>query len=162
MDLRWASRPLLLIAFCAARSRGDLPVQLPTKFEMVVNRGTAKALGLALPPSILLRAVVCLPRHSRHVDAPAHAGYSPICESHTAQELRVVFSASILSQVLPSSLWPEVITLFTASLNGHSYRFLNSPYTTSSPPILAQAITKRRGRGLRSQGPEPAPDPCGL
>jgi putative ABC transport system substrate-binding protein len=34
----------------------DLPVQLPTKFEMVVNRGTAKALGLAVPPSILVRA----------------------------------------------------------------------------------------------------------
>ena len=35
---------------------GDLPVQLPTKFEMVVNRRTATALGLAVPPSILLRA----------------------------------------------------------------------------------------------------------
>jgi putative ABC transport system substrate-binding protein len=34
----------------------DLPVQLPTKFEMVVNRKTATALGLALPPSIRLRA----------------------------------------------------------------------------------------------------------
>jgi len=35
---------------------GDLPVQFPTKFEMVVNRKTAKALGLAVPPSIMLRA----------------------------------------------------------------------------------------------------------
>ena len=34
----------------------ELPVQLPTKFEMVVNRKTATALGLAAPPSIILRA----------------------------------------------------------------------------------------------------------
>jgi putative tryptophan/tyrosine transport system substrate-binding protein len=34
----------------------ELPIQLPAKFEMVVNLKTAKALGLAIPPSILLRA----------------------------------------------------------------------------------------------------------
>ena len=35
---------------------GDLPVQFPTKHEMVVNLKTAKALGLTVPQSILLRA----------------------------------------------------------------------------------------------------------
>ena len=34
----------------------DLPVQLPVKFEMVLNAKTAKALGLTIPASILLRA----------------------------------------------------------------------------------------------------------
>jgi putative ABC transport system substrate-binding protein len=35
---------------------GDLPVQFPTKFEMIVNLKTVKALGLTVPQSILLRA----------------------------------------------------------------------------------------------------------
>ena len=35
---------------------GDLPIQFPTKYKIVVNLKTAKALGLTVPQSILLRA----------------------------------------------------------------------------------------------------------
>jgi putative ABC transport system substrate-binding protein len=35
---------------------GELPVQVPTKFEAIINLKTAKALGLTVPPSVILRA----------------------------------------------------------------------------------------------------------
>jgi putative ABC transport system substrate-binding protein len=52
----WRRVPSYVDRILRGAKPGDLPVQFPTRFEMAVNLKTAKALGLAVPPSIMLRA----------------------------------------------------------------------------------------------------------
>jgi putative tryptophan/tyrosine transport system substrate-binding protein len=59
-DDRWRGSATYVDRILRGEKPGDLPVQAPSKYELVINMKTARALGLSIPPAFPLRADVVI------------------------------------------------------------------------------------------------------